>query len=61
MELINKNGERFNILTENLRDASNVSIYHRYIHTPVNMSEDTIHKAIENGSHIENECCIATD
>ena len=22
------------------------------------MSEDTIHKAIKNGNHIENECCI---
>ena len=54
VELINKNGERFKILTENLRDASNASIYHRYIHTPVHMSEDTIHKAIENGNHIEN-------
>ena len=58
VEEMNKNGEKFNILTENLRDATNVSIYHKYIHTPIKMSEGTIKKAIKKCNYIENECCI---
>ena len=58
VEMMNKSGEKFDILTENLRDASNVSIYHKYIHTPIKMSEDTIQKAIKHGNYIKNECWI---
>ena len=54
--MVNENGEKYNILTENLRDASNISTYHRYINTPINMSEDTIQNAIKKGNHIQNEC-----
>ena len=53
VEMMNKSGEKFDILTENLRDASNVSICHKYIHTPLKMSEDTIQKAIKQGSYIK--------
>ena len=58
VDMVNKDGEKFDILTENLRDATNVSIFHRYIHTPLRMNEDTIHKAISKGNYIENECWI---
>ena len=58
VDMVNKDGEKFVILTENLRDATNVSIFNRYIHTPLRMNEDTIHKAINKGNYIENECWI---
>ena len=58
VEEMNKNGEKFNILTENLRDATNVSLYHKYIHTPIKTSEGTIQKAIKKSNYIENECWI---
>ena len=55
---MNKNGEKFNILTENLKDATNVSIFHKYIHTPIKMSEGAIQQAIKKGNYTENECWI---
>ena len=58
VEEMNKNGKKFNILTENLRDATNASIYHKYLHTRIKMSEDIIQKAIKKGNYIENECWI---
>ena len=58
VDMVNKDGEKFGILTENLRDATNVSIFNRYTHTPLRMNEDTIHKAINKGNYIENECWI---
>ena len=33
VDLVNKNGEKFDIMTENLTEASNISIYHNYIST----------------------------
>jgi hypothetical protein len=58
VELVNKKGEKFNILNENLTDAVNVSIYHYYIHTPLKMEASTIKKAIEKGHCIDNMCWI---
>ena len=58
VDIVNKSGEQFDIHTENLQDATNVSIFNRYIHTPLRMSEDTIQKAISKGNYIENECWI---
>ena len=58
VEVMNKNGEKFNILTENLRDITNISIYYKYIHTPFKMSEGTIQKASKKGNYIENEYWI---
>ena len=46
VELVNKKGDRFNILNEHLTDVINVSIYHYYIHTPLNMEASAIKKAI---------------
>ena len=56
VELVNKKGEKFNVMTENLRDATNISLYHRYINTPINIEASTIKMAIEKGNHIKNAC-----
>ena len=58
VELVNKAGEKFNIMTENLTNSVNVSIYHRYIHTPITTSAQTIKQAISKGHYIDNECWI---
>ena len=36
VETINKKGEKLNIMDESLTDISHISIYHRYVSTPVN-------------------------
>ena len=58
VEMMNKSGKKFDILAENLRDSSNVSIFHAYIYTHLKMNEDTIRKAIKQGNYIKNECWI---
>ena len=58
VELVNKAGEKFNIMTENLTNSINVSIYHRYIHTPITTSAQTVKQAISKGHYIDNECWI---
>ena len=47
-----------NIITENFRDVVNVSIYHRYVHTPKAQNADTFKEAINKGNNIDNECWI---
>lgn len=58
VELVNKDGENFDILTGNLTISSHVSIYQRYIHTPITTSAQTIKEAIHKGHYIDNECWI---
>ena len=58
VELVDDTGEKFNIMTENLTRTVNVSIYHRYIHTPITTNAETIKEAINKGHYIENECWI---
>ena len=58
VELVSEDGEKYNIITENLRDAVNVSIYHRYVHTPIAQNADTLKEAISKGNYIDNECWI---
>ena len=55
---MSEDGEKYNIVTENLRDAVNVSIYHRYVHTPIAQNADTLKEAISKGHYIDNECWI---
>ena len=43
------NGERVNILDENLTDASNVDTFHYYINTLLRIDADTLKKGIEKG------------
>lgn len=56
VDLVNKNGEKFDIMTENLTEASNISIYHNYISTPIKTDADTIKRAIEKKNYIDNLC-----
>ena len=42
VELATEDGEKY-IITENLRDAVNVSIHHRYVHTPIAQNGMLIH------------------
>ena len=58
VELVNKNGKKFDILTENLTDAVNISIYHKYIHTPMSLEASTLKKAIQKGHYIKNLCWV---
>ena len=59
VEKISKNGEKFDIMKENLTDGiQHVSMYHRYIYTDVNSNLATLRHAIENSTHIENQCWI---
>ena len=50
------NGERVNILNENLTDASDVDTYHYYKNTLLGIDADTIKKGIEKGHYLENVC-----
>eukprot|EP00438_Fugacium_kawagutii_P012227 Skav223953 [mRNA] locus=scaffold798:243805:247131:- [translate_table: standard] len=45
-------------MTENLTDAENVSIYHRYINTPIQMEAPTIKEAIHKGHYQKNMCWV---
>lgn len=58
VELVNKNGKKFDILIEDLIVAVNISIYHKYIHTPMTLEASTIKKAIHKGHYIKNLCWI---
>ena len=58
VELVSEDGEKYNIVTENLRDAVNVSIYHRYVYRAIAQNADTFKEAINKGNYIDNECWI---
>ena len=59
VEMVNDKGEKYNIMDDNLTNADeNVSIYHNYIHTPLSLDADTIHKAINKGHYIKNQCWV---
>lgn len=51
-----KNGERFDIMNANLIDATNVDIYHQYIHTHLNTDADTVKRSIEKRHYLKNQC-----
>ena len=59
VEKISKSGEKFDIMKENLTDGiQHVSMYHRYIYTDLNSNLTTLRQAIENSTHVENQCWI---
>ena len=58
VEVIDKAGKKIDVKNENLRDTTNVSIFHRYVNTPVALQAETIGEAIKKGHHVENECWI---
>ena len=45
---------------ENLRDATNVSMYHNYIQTPLNPEYETLKEAIKVEHYQDNVCWINT-
>ena len=58
VELVSEGGEKYNIITENFRDAVNLSIYHRYVHIPIAQKTDILKEAINEGNYADNECWI---
>ena len=58
VELVDKKGEKFDITNENLRDTVHVSIFHKYVNTPVNMIASNLKEAIHREDYIKNECWI---
>ena len=58
VEVVNKKGEKFNIMDESLTDISHISIYHRYVSTPVNHNLYNLREAISNNEHVDNQCWI---
>ena len=59
MEVLSKKKNSFNVLDENLTDAtSQISIYHRYISTPMNNTTRSLKHAIINGNHKKGQCWI---
>jgi hypothetical protein len=45
-------------LDKQLRNQENISIYHRYVETHVDLAYDNLREAIENKNYIENECWL---
>ena len=58
VELVDKEGEKFDITNENLRDTVHVSIFHKYVNTPVNMTASNLKEAFHREDFIKNECWI---
>ena len=58
VDVANEKGEKFDIMTENLTEASNISIYHNYIYTILRTDAETIKQGIEKGHYIENLCWV---
>jgi hypothetical protein len=42
---------------EQLRSVD-ISVYHRYVHTPVDIEKETLRDAIRKQEYVENECWI---
>ena len=49
-------GREYNVREENLQETTNISIYHQYIETRIDVSYDTLKEAIDKGHYLENEC-----
>ena len=58
VELVDKKGEKFDITNENLKDTVHVSMFHKYVNTPVNMIASNLKEAIHREDYIKNECWI---
>ena len=52
--------QNFNPKRENLKDATNVSMYHNYIQTPLNPEYETLKEAIKVEHYQDNICWINT-
>ena len=57
VELIEADGD-YDATTENLRNADNVSIYHRFVETEIDTSYRTVKEALAKENYREGECWI---
>ena len=57
VELIEADGD-YDATTENLRNADNVSIYHRFVETEIDTSYATVKQALAKQNYREGECWI---
>ena len=57
VELIEADGD-YDASTENLRNADNVSIYHRFVETEIDTSYATVKQALAKQNYREGECWI---
>ena len=58
VEVVDGAGKKMDIKNENLRDTVHVSIFHKYVNTPVNMTASNLKEAIHREDYIKNECWI---
>ena len=56
-ELVEHDGD-YDATTENLRNAENVSIYHRFVETEIDTNCDTVKKALAKQNYRDGECWI---
>ena len=54
------NADDFKPQEEELTNTENVSIYHRYIQTPLDPQYETFEEAIEVEHYVNNECWLNT-
>ena len=57
-EFLDENTLDFDVFNENLTKSENVSIFHRYIETEVDIEKLTLKEAIQKEHYRENECWI---
>ena len=57
VDLIEDGGD-YDARTENLRNADNVSIYHRFLETETDTSDTTVKEALAKQNYREGECWI---
>ena len=57
VELVETDGD-YDATTENLRNADNVSIYHRFVETEIDTSYRTVKEALAKENYREGECWI---
>ena len=58
VEFLDENTLDFDVFNENLTKSENVSIFHRYIETEVDVEKLTLKEAIQKEHYRENECWI---
>ena len=59
MDVLSKKKTAFNVMDQNATDAtSQISIYHKYVSTPINNTTQSLKHAITNGNHKKGQCWI---
>ena len=59
VEVLSNKKNVFNVMDENVTDAtSQISVYHKYVSTPINNTTQSLKHAIINGNHKKGQCWI---